>query len=155
MPSVASDLPRPTTPRLRKALQANLLLLAVADRLTDHWNVQARRIGLSGMQIRVLVNLAAGETVAMRTLAQRLNYDASNLTTLVDRLERAGLVQRRGDPRDRRATLLVMTDDGVLKRDEFWRALSASGPLDTITTEQLSTLNDALLGVVDGRSSRR
>lgn len=155
MSSVAPDLPRPPTPRLRKASQANLLLLAVADRLTEHWNLQARSVGLSGMQMRVLVNLAQGETATMRSLAQRLSYDASNLTSLVDRLERAGLVHRRGDPRDRRATLLVLTEDGVRVRDEFWRSLNASGPLDTVTTEQLSTLNDALQGVIDGRSARR
>jgi DNA-binding MarR family transcriptional regulator len=42
------------------------------------------------------------ELVPMRSLAARLDYDASNLSVLIDRLERRGAVERRPDPADRR-----------------------------------------------------
>ena len=38
----------------------------------------------------------------MRALAKRLDYDASNLTNVVDRLEARGLLQRMPAPADRR-----------------------------------------------------
>jgi len=38
--------------------------------------------------VKVLLSLVPGVAVPMRSLAERLDYDASNLTTLVDRLQR-------------------------------------------------------------------
>jgi DNA-binding MarR family transcriptional regulator len=39
----------------------------------------------------------------MRALAASLGYDPSNLTSVIDRLEELGLVQRRPDAQDGRA----------------------------------------------------
>ena len=36
-----------------------------------------------------------------------------SMTLILDRLEKAGLVDRRPDPRDRRAVLIVLTEDGA------------------------------------------
>lgn len=45
-------------------------------------------------------------------LAAALDVVPRSVTSLVDDLERAGLVERRPDPTDRRATLVAATDDG-------------------------------------------
>lgn len=45
-------------------------------------------------------------------MAQQLGIDRTVLTYLLDDLERAGLVERRPDPRDRRGRLIVATDAG-------------------------------------------
>src|SRR5437868_14003717 len=103
------DLPKPPSPRLRAALEANIRLLAVAERLRGHWNLHARRFGLSGMQVKLLLRLAADEVVTMRELAKRLRYDASNLTGLVDRLELDSLIERRPHHSDRRITEVRLT----------------------------------------------
>jgi len=54
---------------------------------------------------------AAG--IRMADLAERVVLSKSGLTTLVDRLERRGLVRRLPDPHDRRATRITITDDGI------------------------------------------
>jgi DNA-binding MarR family transcriptional regulator len=144
-----ADLPEPSTKRLRLAQDAAGRLLAVAERLQQHWAGHAAAAGLTPAQVRVLLRLRADEPVAMRTLAARLDYDASNLTTLVDRLEARGAVQRQSDPADRRVKALLLTRDGEELRDRFWRELVEDpGPLGSLTEHQLAALT-RLLGAVD------
>ena len=50
--------------------------------------------------------------VRMNDLAEALGVTARNITTIVDGLEREGLIARRPDPTDRRAILLVLTPKG-------------------------------------------
>jgi DNA-binding MarR family transcriptional regulator len=84
----------------------------------------------------------------MRALAARLDYDASNLTTLVDRLEARGAVQRQSDPADRRVKALLLTPDGEQLRDRFWRELVENpGPLSPLSQEQLAALTRLLEAV--------
>jgi DNA-binding MarR family transcriptional regulator len=60
------------------------------------------------------VPLTDGEQgrVRMGDLAQALGVTARNVTTIVDGLEREGLLARRPDPTDRRAILLELTEKG-------------------------------------------
>jgi DNA-binding MarR family transcriptional regulator len=55
------------------------------------------------------VRLAPGEAIPMRKLAQQLDYDASNPTTLVDKLAGRGALERQADPADRRVKALALT----------------------------------------------
>lgn len=47
-----------------------------------------------------------------RDLAEQVCLDASSLTGLLDRTEKAGLIERRPDPDDRRALRIHLTDNG-------------------------------------------
>jgi DNA-binding MarR family transcriptional regulator len=146
---VPSDLPPPSTERLRLVLDVDLGLLAVAERLRQHWAAHAAAAGLSTAQVKALLTLEPGEAVPMRSLAARLDYDASNLSTLVDRLERRGAVQRRGDPGDRRVKVLVLTPEGERLRAGFWRDLVEDpGPLTPLGESDLRALA-SLLSVLD------
>jgi DNA-binding MarR family transcriptional regulator len=49
----------------------------------------------------------------MGELAALLDVDPPNLTTVIDDLERAGLVERRAHPTDRRVKLVVATAAGA------------------------------------------
>jgi DNA-binding MarR family transcriptional regulator len=71
------------------------------------------------------------------------------VSTLVDRLERRGAVERRPDSGDRRVKALVLTPEGLRLRETFWRGLTADpGPLAPLDIESLRTLVDALDKVV-------
>jgi DNA-binding MarR family transcriptional regulator len=122
-------------------LRADLGLLAIADRLRQHWSNQATAVGLSNAQVKVLLLLEPGEAVPMRSLATRLDYDASNLSTLVDRLERRGAVERRANPDDRRVKALALTAEGERLRADFWHGLVEDpGPLTSLGDDDLRTL---------------
>jgi DNA-binding MarR family transcriptional regulator len=140
-----ASLPTPSTERLRLVLDADLALLAVAGRLRQHWSAHAAALGLSAVQAKVLLQLMPGTAVAMRRVAQQLDYDASNLTTLIDRLEERGAVERRPDPADRRVKALVLTDEGARLRWEFWhRLVEDAGPLAPLDDHELGGLLDLL-----------
>ncbi|MFE9808658.1 MarR family transcriptional regulator [Streptomyces sp. NPDC005227] len=64
----------------------------------------------------VLVALAAGEPPTELAPAQQVSLDRTVMTYLLDDLEAQELIERRPDPRDRRARQVVITDKG---RDEL------------------------------------
>jgi DNA-binding MarR family transcriptional regulator len=73
---------------------------------------------LSFPRVKVLLALAArrlrmGDHVRMHDLAEELGVTPRNITTIVDGLEREGLLARRPDPSDRRAIWLELTPLGL------------------------------------------
>lgn len=142
---VPEDLPQPSTERLRLTRDADLALLMLAERLQQNWAAHAAAAGLSPVQVRALLTLRPGEAVPMRRLAAALDSDASNLSSLVDRLERRGAVERRPDPTDRRVKALALTPEGERLRESFWRGLIEDpGPLAPLDESELRTLMSLL-----------
>jgi DNA-binding MarR family transcriptional regulator len=139
------DMPAPTDEYTALVFDVDLQLLAVADRLRQHWAAHAAALGLTTAQIKVLLRLAPGEAIPMRKLAQQLDYDASNLTTLVDRLAARRALERQADPGDRRVKALLLTAEGERLRDQFWHNLMAdAGPLTALRQSDLRTLTGLL-----------
>ena len=67
--------------------------------------------GARGYQ--VLVAVASGEQPNQLALAQHLGIDRTVMTYLVDDFVKAGLVERRLNPADRRARMVVATEAGL------------------------------------------
>lgn len=81
-----------------------------------------RRTGEAGIMLtsgerRTLAHAARAGAVRQNVLAERMGLEAMTLSAHLDRLEAAGLVERRPDPTDRRAKIvhLTRTADGMLK----------------------------------------
>jgi DNA-binding MarR family transcriptional regulator len=53
-------------------------------------------------------------------LADHVVLSRSGLSRMIDRIEEAGLVERRACPGDRRAIHVVLTDEGERMLDEMW-----------------------------------
>jgi DNA-binding MarR family transcriptional regulator len=68
---------------------------------------------ISPSQSRALQVLAHHDGVRLSELAEHLHIAARSATEVVDALEAKGLVQRRPDPHDRRATLVAPTGPGA------------------------------------------
>ena len=82
---------------------------AVGDRIER----RLEPMGLSLAKLGVLRHLvAAGDSLPLGQLAERLSCVRSNVTQLVDRLEGDGLVRRVPDPGDRRSVLATITEEG-------------------------------------------
>lgn len=63
-------------------------------------------------QFFVLNCLETHDGLRPRQLAERVTLDASSLTGLLDRMERAGLLVRKQDPQDRRSLRVSLTELG-------------------------------------------
>lgn len=70
------------------------------------------RYNISMGQAYILSSLLEQDGSTLTRVCQRANLESSSLTTMVDRLERDGLVERRPSTEDRRITLLYITDKG-------------------------------------------
>jgi DNA-binding MarR family transcriptional regulator len=64
-------------------------------------------------QLRALRVLGHHGTQRMSALSDHLHIAARSTTEVVDALESRGLVERRPDPGDRRATLIALTEHGA------------------------------------------
>jgi len=130
---------------LRLVQEVAGLWFEMQSRLQAHFAAVAAEHSLSAMQAKVLVQLDPAGAVTMRALAGRLQYDPSNLTAVVDRLEALGAVERRPDPRDRRVRGLVLTDRGMQLRERFWqRLVGEAGPLGHLGAAELGQLRAIL-----------
>ncbi|TLF76886.1 MarR family transcriptional regulator [Nocardia cyriacigeorgica] len=75
------------------------------------FTIAAASENLTASQGKTLTVLRRGP-VAMRALADILACDASNVTGIINRLEKRGLVRREPSALDRRVTNLVITPEG-------------------------------------------
>jgi DNA-binding MarR family transcriptional regulator len=69
--------------------------------------------GLSPQRLRILSSLNERGPRIMSDLKEELGVTATNITALVDSLERDGLVTRQSHPTDRRATVIQLTEKSV------------------------------------------
>jgi DNA-binding MarR family transcriptional regulator len=75
-------------------------------RLRFEQRARAEGLGITRAQAAVLGNLLLNEGMNQASLAQVLEIEPITLVRLLDKLEAAGLVERRADPGDRRARTL-------------------------------------------------
>lgn len=72
-----------------------------------------RRCGVNGAQLWLMTELQARPQIRVGDLVGLMAIQQSTVSNLVDLLVRKGLVQKVRDTRDRRATLLELTETGL------------------------------------------
>jgi DNA-binding MarR family transcriptional regulator len=123
-------------------------LLDVTNRVHHVVSSVAARHDLTSQQIGLLRMLDA--PVSMRAFAEELSCDPSNVTGLVDRAERLGLVERVPDPSDRRVRILKLTIKGRQLRTRVNREVTQK------LTDALALSTDdhaAVIGVLGAMTS--
>jgi DNA-binding MarR family transcriptional regulator len=88
------------------------LLAQASYAVYKEFAARVRAAGLSSIEWRVLATLSDGDGLTIGELAREVLAQQPTLTKLVDRMERAGLVERRGDETDGRRTLVFETARG-------------------------------------------
>ena len=121
-----------------RLLKAHALILRAARHAVPE--------GLTLPQFDVLVQLHRHEAMTPGQLTRELLVTAGNVTGIVDRLVRRGLVERREVPHDRRAVLLRLTGRG---RQTVRRAIprhrrDLEALLAAVPPHELARLRDAL-----------
>ncbi len=106
---------RPTLDREHERIHTWLLWLQahalVADAVEDGL-AAAGQLRHDWIDVLVQLDRSPDGALRMSDLAGRVLFSASGLTRLVERMEVAGLVERRGTTDDRRGTLAVITAEG-------------------------------------------
>lgn len=78
--------------------------------LTRIGDARLRELGLATAQLPVLSMLRNGEQLSQTELAKAAKVEQPTMAQLLARMERDGLIRREPDPRDRRSSLVSLTD---------------------------------------------
>jgi DNA-binding MarR family transcriptional regulator len=134
----------------------NWLLHRAAHRLGEALQTAAKEHGIDMRAQLVLSALKAGHCGTQLKLGATLGLDKTTLTTVLDRLERDGFVQRRPDPTDRRVRIPEITDAGrdlQRKVDHDVRLVEADW-LRVLEPDERRTLETALRKLVESGADR-
>ncbi len=104
-----------------QASRVTQTLRTVLNSFNDLQRHVAAQLGLGLNDVAALEHLVRRSDLGPADLASLLGMTTASATVLVDRLERAGHVQRRSHPQDRRRKLLVVTEHA---QNEVFRALA-------------------------------
>ncbi len=86
-----------------------LQLVRVYHHLQRRIQAALEPFGVTLAQLDVLYALSGGDDITQQELAERLLMTKANVAVILDRLADRGLIERRSDPRDRRANRLFLT----------------------------------------------
>ncbi|MGN0806652.1 MAG: MarR family winged helix-turn-helix transcriptional regulator [Candidatus Coproplasma sp.] len=106
--------------------------------------------GITGAQVKYLLQVANQEGVSQDMLAQKMMVNKSNVARQLSALEENGFIKREQSAEDRRVMLVYTTDKGKAVVPELraenarWREIVCEG-LTKDETEQLATLLDKLV----------
>jgi DNA-binding MarR family transcriptional regulator len=127
--------------------------LAVANRLRPALLKVARELrreshalGVTGGQVSLLIQIHKHRGIGVRDLAALERISAASMSSHVERLERAGLVRRTPDERDRRRQGLSVTPEGerVLRSVKSRRTAWLAARLEQLSAEELHALDAAV-----------
>lgn len=134
--SVLTAQPLDVANRLRPAL----LKLARELRRESH------ALGVTGGQVSLLFQISRNRGIGVRDLASLERMSPAAMSGYVDRLERAGLAERRPNLDDRRRQGLFVTDEGerVLRSVKSRRTAWLAARLEQLSPEELNGLDAAV-----------
>ncbi|HET6182861.1 MAG TPA: MarR family transcriptional regulator [Acetobacteraceae bacterium] len=99
-------------PAVVEALRAYVKLLRATRSVVARLEPRLASRGLTSTQLGVLEALLHVGPMTQRELGRKVLTSAGNMTDVVDKLERRGLVQRSRKPGDRRAVQVELTKSG-------------------------------------------
>ncbi|HHV66949.1 MarR family winged helix-turn-helix transcriptional regulator [Brucella intermedia] len=94
---------------------SNMVCFAIystANALTRAYQPILNKLDLTYPQFLVMIVLWEQDDRTVSEIGAQLNLDSGTLTPLLKRLEAAGRIARRRDPRDERQVRITLTDEG-------------------------------------------
>lgn len=99
------------------------------------WSQKVAALNVTATQAMVLRFLFDRDEVNSSELGSRTELDSATLTGILDRLEAAGIIERRPNPTDRRAIHIHLTEKGMGTAKEIFRLMGIAN------SEFLGSLN--------------
>lgn len=155
MPATVGIARAATTPLLQELAQSFFQLMM-------RHRVAMRDVMLSfGLSppLMMTLHMLEGPPATMRELADIIGLEPSNLTSVVDKLEARGLVERQSAPDDRRVKRVALTRSGRAMRKRIVERLKQPAPwmagLDTEDQRLLLGVLQRVLGDAPGSDDLR
>ncbi|WP_206067086.1 MarR family winged helix-turn-helix transcriptional regulator [Nonomuraea composti] len=102
----------------------------------------ARRLAINRTDLRCLSRLSTRGPLTASELATAAGLTGGAMTTVIDRLERAGLAERRRDTADRRRVLVHLTERAERMSAEIWGPVLADAQVELgkFSSEELAVI---------------
>ena len=133
-----------TSPRVLETLKKFRLIMGA---VRQHSKALETACGISGAQVWMLATIADTPDITVSQLSQALSVHVSTASNLLDKLARAGLVERLRSDDDRRVVRLRLTDAGAAIVDR------APRPLTGLMVDAMEKLSDDALHRLDAELS--
>lgn len=128
-----------------------LALQRVTHVSLDALAAELAELGLPASEINVLANLGDGEARTVSRLATDVGSRPTTMTTILDRLESRGWIERTPHPSDRRSLVVELTPDGRRIARTVRRAFARveSRALAGLSPTRLAALRSALASIAE------
>ncbi|MDA8334704.1 MAG: MarR family transcriptional regulator [Peptococcaceae bacterium] len=138
----------PTPTESRRALVERILAIQHRAHKAFHRHMRRRTDGLplTFPKLAVLGLISERPGLTVSELARRFMGAKSNISEMVERLCREGLLEKRTDEADQRLTRIHLTDGGRELLKEFWarHVAAAQEMLTGLSDEQLASVAQSL-----------
>lgn len=115
-------------------------------RLSRELRKETESLGVTARQVTLLWLIKTNRGLSLRELAAEERISAPALSGHVDRLERAGLIERVRDETDRRRVGLTLTEEGarLLRRVRARRTTWLAERLRELTPDKIAAIEAAI-----------
>ena len=115
------------------------------------YHIQNESHNLNKNQNKTILIIGASDNIMPTTLGRCLDLQKGSLTTMIDALEKENLVYRKGDPEDRRKTLISLTEQGKEYREWYIREIekNASKIFERLEEDDINTYHMSLQTMLD------
>ena len=116
----------------------------------------SRQYGLTGSQSGVLRSLIQDGPQSSADLSRQLHVTPSNITGIIDRLEKKGLVERIRKEGDRRVAIIQLTEAGETLSQQLpdpieIKLISELGDLELADVQRLGDSMNQVLNLIDAK----
>lgn len=127
----------------------NFVLTRAQQSVHQLFKAEVAPFGVTPGQYAVLQCLWDENGQTAKQIADRLGLDASTVTGILDRMEQKGLIEKRVDPKDRRALKVLLTPKGEGLKDPLNEAIDSANrkALQGLSEEESETLRRILMNM--------
>ena len=133
-------------PAVAEALRAYVKLLRAAKAVVARVEPRLMESGLTVTQLAVLEALLHLSPLSQRELGRKVLTSAGNMTDVIDKLQRRGLVVRTRKPGDRRTVRVALTAEGQKAIESLFpcHARDIAAAMSGLAPEELAQLGTLL-----------
>lgn len=133
----------------RKIEQAppSLLINHISKMFDDRMRQKSEAAGISDGWRKILFHLKHNDRMTQLDLAKRTHLSAPAVSIMLQKMENAGLVSRHPDPKDQRAILVCLTEQGHVADRKVLRLIRKTEQelLEGISEQELAAIRPILL----------
>ena len=123
----------------------------LSDRVFEKILNEKKIDAFNGAQGRILYVLWQGDDISIKALSDQCGLAITSLTSMLERMEKQGLLRRESDEKDKRKTLLFLTDRAYALREDYEAVSAQMGAVfyEGFSEEEIRLFESFLRRVLD------